>query len=140
MALLDDMGGMNSILAQFGPQLLQMMQMQQQDPFTRPIQGENYLNSGMNSQSGNAGWPSENAPPKAMDSGFGSISTDFANTQPGLPNLPDSFAGFGYGQTAPKTVQPGGIKQQLIQQLLNQLPMLMNQQTTPSLPQGFGGY
>jgi hypothetical protein len=70
------------------------------------------------------------------------ISTDFANTQPGLPNLPDSFSGFGYGQFAPKEVQTqgngtggmqGGMRQQMISQLMQHLmPQLMN-------GQGFGG-
>jgi len=46
------------------------------------------------------------------------ISTDFVDTQPGLPNLPDSFLGFGYGQFAPQEVKPMGLRQQYIQDMM----------------------
>lgn len=141
-----DTGGMD-------PQaLMQMMQMRQKDPFSRGMPGEGLMGAGGLSP---ASQPPSQAPaqlPGLADTqmgnpqqfsgapeapGMSTISTDFANTQPGLPNLPDSFLGFGYGQFAPKEVQTGpgmqggmqgGMRQQMIMQMLQQLlPQMMGQ-------------
>ena len=125
--------------------LMQMLQMRQKDPFSRGMPGEGLLGQGgmsmpempqapgladtqMNNPQQFSGAPQE--------PGMSTISTDFANTQPGLPNLPDSFLGFGYGQFAPKEVQTGGggaggmqggMRQQMIMQMLQQLlPQMQN--------------
>ncbi len=117
-------------MSQGGPaELLQMLQAGRQDPFARPMPGEGLMGPGGMSMPQPPGLPQSQdqmAPPQMP--GMETISTDFANTQPGLPNLPDTFQGFGYGQFAPKEGQGmmgagagGGMRQQLIMQLMNQL-------------------
>lgn len=113
-------------------QILQMMQTQRQDPFSRPMPGQGLLGDG------NIASPQMQQPPMSpemmgqmpgMDMGgmqgnpgMMQAPTEFADTQAGLPNLPSSFGGFGFGQFAPKEVQPVGLRQQYIQQLMKMLP------------------
>jgi len=40
---------------------------------------------------------------------------------PGLPNLPQSMQGFGFGQNAPEQNENAGLREKLIGQLLNSL-------------------
>lgn len=147
---------------QIDPQMLmQMMQMQKQDPFTKSLPGQALLGDGGMAMPQMPGMDNPiNNPQQGMGGpqipGMNTISTDFANTQPGLPNLPDSFLGFGFGQFAPQEVQtgpggqggmPGGMRQQLIMQMLNQLLPQMQQGMQngmnyggPDQMGGFGGY
>lgn len=135
-------GGLGSMGASSQPnQLLQMMQMQKRDPFSRPLPGSGLLGDGgmaAPQMPGMAGQPSGGQPQQGLGQpqtpDMNTISTDFADTQPGLPNLPDNFLGFGFGQYAPKTTQPpqmgltqssqgdnSGMRQQMIAQLLQHL-------------------
>lgn len=115
-------------------QILAMLRQQNADPFNKPMPGEGLLGAGGMSQGsgmpqGGGGFAQNlptSAPMSAMPNdqqvapnATATIPTDFADTQPGLPNLPDSFTGFGFGQFAPKQMQPVGIRQQLIQQIMN---------------------
>ncbi len=160
------LGGMGGQMGQgqMDPmQLMQMLQMQQKDPFSRSLPGDGLMGPGGMS-----------APPQAADlanmgghqqdpqQGLGlpqtpdmnTISTDFTDTQPGLPNLPDNFQGFGFGQYAPKVNEPSqmslgnmggrennaqpGVRQQMIQQLMQHLMSQgMGQQSR--MNPGFGG-
>lgn len=116
--------------------LMQMMQAGRRDPFSRPMPGDSLMGPGGMAlpQAPGLADTQMNNPQQGMGGpqlpGMNTISTDFANTQPGLPNLPDSFLGFGYGQFAPKEVEtapgaqggmPGGMRQQMIMQMLQQL-------------------
>lgn len=115
-------------------QIMQMMQTQKQDPFSRPMPGQGLLGEG-----NMAGPGMEQPPMPPMSPGMQGVPgmdmggmqgnpgmmqspTEFADTQPGLPNLPSSFGGFGFGQFAPKEVQPMGLRQQYIQQLMKMMP------------------
>lgn len=127
MALLDMLGGMGGGQGgQVDPmQLLQMLQMSQKDPFSKPLPGEGLLGPGGMSPQQPMGQPAQapGMPGQAPQNPASStISTDFADTQPGLPNLPDTFKGFGFGQYAPEEHKPDP-RQQLIQQLLQALSM-----------------
>lgn len=141
-------------------QLLQMLSMQKRDPFSRNLPGDALLGAGpmaMPQAPQMPGLANEaNNPQQGMGGpqipGMETISTDFAGTQPGLPNLPDSFLGFGYGQFAPKEVgtgpnqqggMQGGMRQQLIMQMMQQLmPQLQNGMNFggPDQMGGFGGF
>lgn len=126
MALLDMMGqGPQGAGGQIDPmQLLQMLQMSQKDPFTKSMPGDALLGpGGMTSPDSMSGLPHPDMQQNgAQGPMMNHVSTDFADTQPGLPNLPDTFKGFGFGQFAPEVHQPG-IRQQLIQQLMKNLSM-----------------
>lgn len=145
-------GGLPAGLMQ---QIMQMMQTQRQDPFSQGMPGEGLLGAGGMAppQQGSAGGMMPQMPGLADAQMQGqqlipneqasTISTDFADTQPGLPNLPDSFGGFGFGQFAPKEVQPVGLRQQLIQQLMTNMggsPMGGSAENSPMRPRfpGFG--
>lgn len=109
--------------------LVQMLRMQAKDPFSKGMPGDDLLGPGGMSPPQNPGMPGmqqaqNNAQMVDPAAQMQTISTDFADTQPGLPNLPDSFGGFGYGQFAPKETQPVGLRQQLIQHIMS----LMQQQ------------
>lgn len=119
--------------------LMSMLSMRQKDPFTRSMPGDSLLGSGGMSmpqmpQTPGLADTQINNPQQFTNApnvpGMSTISTDFANTQPGLPNLPDSFLGFGYGQFAPKEVSTGpggeggmqgGMRQQMIMKMLQEL-------------------
>jgi len=126
------MGGMGGINPE---QLMQMLSMGGRDPSAKPMRGDGLMGPGGMQPGGMAGTAREGMAQDIMQQppqipGMDTISTDFANTQPGLPNLPDSFGGFGYGQFAPKEVQPQGLRQQLISHLMGQL---MPGQSSPSM-------
>ena len=134
---------MAGMLDNFDPvQFLQMLAAQNKDPFSKPMTADKFL-----PQMGDQGsLPQTLAPSlegQQSPQDFQDISTDFVNTQPGLPNLPDTFTGFGFGQTAPKEYNPIGLRQQLIQQLLSQLPSMQNMNMSAGIsmgtPQGLGG-
>lgn len=140
MALLNQGLGSMGAGGQDASQLLQMLSMAKSDPFSRPLPGSNLLGEGQLSM------PQSLQGVANQQSGMGMqqmpnmerISTDFADTQPGLPNLPDSFQGFGYGQFAPKE-NPGNIRQQMIMQMLQQLlPQMQGGMGGGNL--GFGGF
>lgn len=112
-------------------QIMQMMQTQKQDPFSRPLPGQGLLGDG------NMASPQMKQPigPEMMgqmpgmdmggmqgNPGMMQAPTDFSDTQAGLPNLPSSFGGFGFGQFAPQETQPMGLRQQYIQQLMKMMP------------------
>lgn len=111
--ILDMMGEMDPMMIQ---SLLQQAQAQSVNPMERPVAGSEYL-QGLGQLPGPVGMS-----PEALQAMQGMGGTDFANVPPGLPNLPDSFGGFGYGQTAPKMNinQSQQLRQQLLQQLLGQ--------------------
>lgn len=113
MALLDNLNP---------AQITQALEVGRKDPFSRPLPGASLLGDGGMLALGNQfQMPSNNFASGAPQMpGMQQFSTDFADTQPGLPNLPDNFQGFGYGQFAPKEHQ-GDIRQQLIQQLMQSL-------------------
>ncbi len=142
--------------------IMQLMQSQRKDPFARSLPGQGLLGPG--------GMSMPPSPPGLIDTqmnnpqqgmggpsipGMNTISTDFANTQPGLPNLPDSFLGFGYGQFAPKEVSTGpgdqggmqgGMRQEMLMKMLEQLmPQLQKGMQNgmnfggPDQMGGFGG-
>lgn len=141
-------GMLNQGMGGMDPQsLMQMLKMGQKDPFSRPMPGEGLMGLGgmampesAHPQAPGLMDTQMNNPQQGMGGpqlpGMSTISTDFANTQPGLPNLPDSFLGFGYGQFAPKEVgtgpgqeggMQGGMRQQMIMQMLQQLLPQMQQ-------------
>jgi len=125
---------------QFDPQMMQqimqMMQTQRQDPFSRPMPGQGLLGDGNMAspqmpQGPQAPGPEMMGQMPGMDMGgmqgnpgMMQAPTEFADTQPGLPNLPSSFGGFGFGQFAPEEVQPMGLRQQYIQQLMKTMPQM----------------
>lgn len=94
-------------------QLMQQLSAGRSDPFQRPIPGQELLAQPSQPQ----------MQPEGGDAGFAGseVATDFGTTQPGLPNLPDSFGGFGFGQNAPKMTQPQGLREKIIEQLLSQM-------------------
>lgn len=112
---------------------MQMLSAQNHDPFSKQLPGDRVLPQmgGQQPQGGmqpqQEGLPQSLSPegqPVNQPQSFNNVSTDFANLAPGLPNLPDSFTGFGFGQNAPKQFHPMGIRQQLIQQLLSHMPSM----------------
>lgn len=125
---------MSGMLGGANPQqLMQMLSQGRADPFSRPLPGTGLMGDGnlappmpqmpqMPQQPGlnQMGPMSQMGQEMNPPDNFSSVPTDFANTQPGLPNLPDSFKGFGFGQFAPQEVQPMGLRQQYIKQLLGQ--------------------
>ena len=123
------MSGMQQFDPQMMQQILQMMNQQKQDPFSRTMPGEGLLGSG-GMATPNQGGMVQSAPhdnnmggqPQEQKNQVDTISTSFNSTPPGLPNLPDSFGGFGYGQFAPKEFSPPGLRQQYIQQMLKMMP------------------
>lgn len=121
-------------------QLLQLLQMAKSDPFSKSMPGSNLLGDGklsgqepQMSMEQNIGQQPQLRPQMPGENQV--ISTDFADTQPGLPNLPDSFQGFGYGQFAPQTHEGNPLRQQLIKQLLDMLQKSGGLQSMP----GMGG-
>lgn len=138
-------GFLNSGMGQLDPAfIMSLMASSRKDPFTRPMPGEGIVGpGGLGGQF--AGPPRMDGQPQGPQQGMqepqmpgmNTISTDFQDTQPGLPNLPDSFQGFGYGQFAPKENQGGmasiangsqgqsmqgqNLRQQLIQDMMRQL-------------------
>ena len=108
---------MPGLLDGLDPQMLQalmgQMQAQNVNPMERPVAGSEYLQ-------GLGQLPME--PDVYMPQMMGQeIPTDFAGMAPGLPNLPDSFSGFGYGQQAPEMRDNmSRLRDQLIQQLIGQ--------------------
>lgn len=162
--MLGRMGALGSMapgMEQLDPSfLMALLGAQRKDPFTRPMPGEGLLGpGGMAMPEHPQGMqPSPMGGPQAgmnepQVPGMNTISTDFQDTQPGLPNLPDSFQGFGYGQFAPKESQgmagamkgPGagldndGVRQQLIRDMMRQLlPQLAAGGI--GLGQGMGGF
>ena len=115
---------------QFLQQIMQQMGAQQANPMQRPIAGEQFLSGlgqlpqpdagGMLSGQLPGGQGLEGGP--QMPPGGLPFATDFSNVAPGLPNLPDEFGGFGFGQTAPQQFEPQqNLRQQLIEQLLGQM-------------------
>lgn len=127
MALLDSVlnGGMNGSNNPF-EQYKQM----QANPFTRALPGSEYL-SGMGQMGGFD--PMLNM--EQQSSSFEQIPTDFAGVPPGLPNLPESLQGFGFGQTAPQMNVNSSLRQNLIKTLLQQ----MMQQSQGPFNGGFMG-
>lgn len=125
-------------------QLMQLFQQYKADPFSKSLPGTDLLGDGK------MGIPE---PQNPMEQQFKQqeqlapqqpgrnnvISTDFADTQPGLPNLPDSFQGFGYGQFAPKTHEGDPLRQKLIKQLLDMMQRQQSMQAEPGMgaPEGF---
>lgn len=123
-------GGMPQLDPEFIQQLMQQIGAQRANPMSRPIAGEQYLNGlGMIPPDNQMIEPGAGAlgnmtpPDNAMLPLNGApISTDFSGLAPGLPNLPDSFSGFGFGQTAPKKFDgQDNLRQQLIERLLSQI-------------------
>lgn len=108
-------------------QLMQMLAMQRRDPFSRNLPGMGLLGDGGMSMGPQQGMD-QSMPPMGQQAdtqlnqmpGQPDLATN-NDVAPGLPNLPQNFGGFGYGQFAPKSVQPMGIKQQLIAHLMQQL-------------------
>lgn len=103
--------------------LLQMLTMQSKDPFSKGLPGDGLLGPGGMSvpnmpQLSGMQQAQDNAQMVDPAAQMQTIPTDFADTQPGLPNLPDNMGGFGFGQFAPKEVQPMGLRQQLIQHIM----------------------
>lgn len=117
MGLLNAQGGGNINPAQL-MQMMQMMQQQQSDPFSKSMPGDGLLNSG------NSAYMPQQGPQNPQDPQMMQAPMQGADPKPGLPSLPPDFGGFGFGRYAPKEVQPMGIRQQLIQQLISQLPQL----------------
>lgn len=117
----------------------------QANPFTRQIPGTELL-GGMGQGMGNAG----NMGPMGMDpttQGGNDVATDFAGVPPGLPNLPESMQGFGFGQSAPEMNVNSQLQESLLQQLIQQLMSggaaqnpADSLQGNPFNQQGFGGY
>jgi hypothetical protein len=144
------MAGMLGLDPQMLQQIMQMMSMQKSDPFSKPMPGEGLLGSGglsMPQPNGMVqsmrGEPNMGGQPQEQKNRMDTVSTSFANTQPGLPNLPDSFGGFGYGQFAPKEFNPPGLRQQYIQNMLKMLPHLEGPkgvQNNSFNAMGMGGY
>ncbi len=102
-------------------QLLQMLQAQGNDPFLKPMPGDDLLGAGNmampQQQMGQQGMQGQQQPqmPGLEQAPMG------GDMPPGLPNIPQNMGGFGLGQFAPKEFQPVGIRQQLIQALMQQL-------------------
>lgn len=103
------------------PQMLsQLMGMARQDPFSRAMPGNALLGDGgmaspqMQGQQQNM---DQQADPNAM-------FAEMAKRQPALPNLPQSFDGFGFGRFAPRMHEGNPMRQQLIQQLMQMMPQL----------------
>lgn len=101
-------------------QLMNQYRMQQSDPFTKMIPGEQYLGGGFNKgmqgmssavggQSSMMGFESPQAPGADLRIPFPGYNAPFAGVK-GLPNLPDSFTGFGFGQTAPRRIGLGTVR------------------------------
>lgn len=111
MALLDSILGMRMN----GQNPFEEFRRMQANPFSRALPGSEYLPNG--------GQPPGPAPlgSAGLPKGESVIPTDFAGTPPGLPNLPEDMQGFGFGQSAPKMNVNKGLRQDLIQQLLQQL-------------------
>jgi hypothetical protein len=149
MALLDMLNGAQGSQSMGGmdpSSLMQMLQMGRQDPFSRPMPGDGLMGAGnmpsMQSMPGLEQYNPQGGQAPQMP-GMNTISTDFANTQPGLPNLPDSFSGFGFGQFAPQEHAGNNTRQQLISRLMEMMPQLsggMNTGGMGSNGQGFGGF
>ena len=118
--------GQNAGLGGMSPQMMQqimaMFSQQQQDPFSQMLPGEQYLGDENPENPRLAQMRQNMGDIESFSPQNEAISSDFANTSPGLPNLPDSLEGFGFGQNAPEQFN-GGLKQQLIRQLLAQMPM-----------------
>lgn len=119
MGMLDSLFGMgqDNPFAQY--------QQMQANPFTQQIPGMEYL-GGMG-QASPGGMPGMGSPDsigmgvdRTQPEGNG-VATDFAGTSTGLPNLPESMQGFGFGQSAPQMNVNSGLRQNLIQELLKQL-------------------
>lgn len=120
----DNMGGFDPMAMQ---NMMQSFRAMQANPFMRQIPGEQYL-QGLGQLpvipqmqpdiEGFGPMPQEmGAQPMA-----GANFSDFGGTTPGIPNLPDSFEGFGYGQFAPKRISPQqGLRAKLIDELMNQI-------------------
>ena len=119
MLLDNQMQGMQGLDPQAIQQLMQIYQQSQQDPFTRSMPGEQILGQSQPPPVMGMGQPEMD---QGQQSPYGGMapSTDFSNTPPGLPNLPDNLGGFGFGQNAP-VMQGPSLKQQMIQQLLSQM-------------------
>lgn len=109
MALLNNMGNPFAQFAQM-----------QKDPFTRQMPsffGQQQMPSmgGLLGQGGNMGamqMQGAQMPDQSMP-------TDFAGTSAGLPNLPESMQGFGFGQTAPELNVNASFRDNIIQQMLS---------------------
>lgn len=136
-------------------QILQMLQASNKDPFSRSLPGEGLLGQGGMGlpQMPGLAQQQQNNPQQGMGApqmpGMSTISTDFTGTQPGLPNLPDSFLGFGYGQFAPQEVKtgqgsqggmPGGMRQQMIMQMLQHLMPQLQAGGQDQMSGGMGGF
>lgn len=130
--------------------IMQMMQAQRADPFSQALPGQGLLGDGamaspMGAMQGMQD-PQMGMQMPGMDMGgmqgnpgMMQAPTDFADTQPGLPNLPNSFGGFGFGQFAPEEFQPMGIRQQYITQMLDMLPGIQIGADQGAMPgMGFG--
>lgn len=101
----------------FNPeQLLQMLQAQGSDPFARPMPGEDLLGSGGMAQPQMQQQQMGGAPQQGMEQ-----APMGGDMPPQLPNIPTNMGGFGLGQYAPKEFQPVGLRQKLIQALMQQL-------------------
>lgn len=131
MALLDslmgmqnnqDMGSNASWLAPNNSSMMGMAQnpfiqyrQMQANPFTRMLPGSEYFNQTGSDYLNSFGSRGQNP------DDFNQVSTDFAGTAPGLPNLPDNLMGFGFGQTAPEMNVNDSLRQTLIKSLVDQM-------------------
>jgi len=119
MGLLD---GMNNAGNSNPIQILQMLRMQNQDPFSRSLPGEGLLGQGNMSIPQMGQEQAQQDPMQQMNPEM--MNSSAALNGGNLPNFPKSFNGFGLGQFAPKE-QPANMRQQMIMQLLQTLPQMM---------------
>lgn len=141
MALLDSILGARMNGAQSNP--FEQWKRMQANPFTRSIPGSEYLD-GLGQMGGGMGQmggmdQASNFDPMAQmnqqNYGDQQAPTDFAGVPPGLPNLPESMQGFGFGQNAPQMNVNSNLRQSLIKALLQQ----MMQQSQGPFNGGFMG-
>lgn len=86
---------MNGLDPQMAQQLMQMLQQQNVDPFSRPLPGDAYLPGELpNPWTGGA--PGQYQPQGELPEGVSPY------TQSSLPNLPEQMGGFGMGAMTPK--------------------------------------